>query len=153
MAFSSIIAGLLSFVAGNRLIDGGDCLALAQATASASGGSGLTALAGGAQVVSPGNGNLCQFAVNEFTTVASGNDSAVLQFAIAGASITVINDGGATLAVFARPDNNPVTGAKDQIIPVGTGTPNANNVAIAITVGTGAMIFECPRTGFWKQTK
>ena len=91
--------------------------------------SGLTALAGGAQA-----GTALQYAINRFTTVATGGDSAQLPPATVGREVIVINAGASSMNVF------PQTG---EAIDAG-----AANAARAVA-NAKTCIFFCAVAGTW----
>lgn len=101
---------------------------------------GLTAKAGGGQSTAVP----LTAAINEVSVCASGNDSVVLpQAQSPGQTVTVINNGAQTLAVFAA-------AGTDQIIPNNSVTPTVN--ANAVTLATAKICeFFCYKVGFWKQ--
>src|SRR6267142_6413571 len=84
--------------------------------------SGITAHAGGGQA----NGVPLTQAVNEVSVCATTSDSVVLPPAqTIGQTVTVINNGAQTLAVFAAPST-------DQIMPNNSVTANANGTAATL---------------------
>lgn len=140
--FSSIISMLKSFKKGDRLIDGGDLQQLVKFTAS--GGSGITALAGGGQ---PGATMLSQY-ISRVDTVASAGDSVQLPPAMTGMEVQVINNTATSLNIFPNA-NNPYSGASDTTATLASSTYNANAQALA---GNGVAIFVCAVSGQWKRT-
>lgn len=90
---------------------------------------GLTAHAGGGQA----NALQLNAWVNEVAVVATANDSVMLPPGFAGARITVINDGGASMQVFGY---LPAQGAGDTIAPHGSATQAATGTGVAQAAGT-----------------
>jgi len=129
---------------GPRLIDGSTIAALVQQNNT--GNTGLTALAGGGYT----GATPCSNYINEFTTVASANDSAVLPSAIAGIEITVINSGAQNLRLYCSTGNQANLNASgvaqaDTIIPQGGGT------ATYITIpANGTAVMSATALGRWK---
>jgi hypothetical protein len=140
---SSLLSLFPSFVAGNRLIDGGDLAALVSLEFSVK--TGITALAGGGQ---PGATPLTA-ALNRVDTCATNSDSVMLPQAIPGNQVSVNNNTGQTLAVFGIP-LNPVTGVGDTIAAHNSNTqqPTATGVTQATTL---VAIYQCYVAGQWKQ--
>lgn len=141
MTIKSVIAQYLSFIRGERLVDGGDCLNLAyqvngyldSRTALAGG------LAPGATPLSPGS--------NRFTTVATAADSALLPPAVPFQTVVVVNDGAASMRVFPCQSNPNNAGAADTIAPGTSSTYGAS-----ADIGTHeTSVFYCIALGKWKQ--
>jgi hypothetical protein len=91
---------------------------------------GLTALAGGGQA----GATPVTSVINRFSTVATNGDSGLLPASVAGAAITVINSGAASLNVF------PATGETINALSA--------NSAFAIASGKTAT-FYCAVAGKW----
>ena len=135
----SIVGLFVDFIAGYRLIDGGDLAALVNLEFGTK--DGLVALAGGGA-----GGTPLPAAINGVTTVAADNDSVVLGFAIPGASQYVVNNGSHTLAVFPNQANPQNGNVADQISPHSAVAPGAST-----TIATGyAAQFVCFKLGVWK---
>lgn len=102
--------------------------------------SGLTAHSGGGQANAfpiPSGIYLV-----EFDTVAAGNDSAGLPFAVAGTEIVVINNAATNaMLVFANPGTNPLTGAADTLNG-GAGT------SLSVAAHSVVDLF-CAKNGVW----
>lgn len=75
-------------------------------------------------------------------TVASGNDSVKLPFALKGAMVLVANAAANSANLYAKNGNNRATGIPDTI----NGVANGTAYAIATTV---AVLFFCPADGVW----
>ena len=130
---------------GEHLIDGNTVSAIVKQ--SISGQSSLTALAGGGLSA---NTPVCSLYINEFTTVASANDSCQLPLAIAGVEVTVINSGAQNLRVYANngnPNNLNASGTPiaDNIVALGGG----NNTYVTLAANAFG-VFSCPVLGKWK---
>lgn len=139
-----------SFVVGNRLLDGGDVLALA--TILFSPNVGVVALAGGGQT----GATVLLNGFNEVKTVASGGDSVALPMAIPGAFCAVYNKGAQSMQVYGQPANpaNPSTASPQGQSDVVT-AHNSNNAAaagagVAHPSAVGAFYY-CFDLGTWKQ--
>ena len=95
---------------------------------------GLTAKASGNQT----NGTPITAKMSRFTTVATTDDSCVLPPSVPGLTLTILNSGVATLAVFPS--------------PLGTTTEKINsggaNALYALTAGNSAT-FKCYTAGQW----
>lgn len=135
------LSGLfLSFVTGERLVDGGDLKNLINIL----GGNqdALVALAGGGAA----GATKLIYGSNRIITVAADNDSVILPQSIGGASVAVVNDGAHTLAVFPA-QNNPNNGnVADAIAPHNTSVYGAST-----TIAAGLIaLFSCPIIGKWK---
>lgn len=105
---------------------------------------GITAHAGGTQAAAfqlPANRQMI-----EVDTVAAGNDSVLLPFSSAGTMLTVFNNGASTLAIYANPNNNALTGAPDVI------NKTTNTTSYTLTTGQSAM-FSCAKNGIWAAIK
>jgi len=138
-AFSQIL-NPLSLQPGLHLIDGQDVQQIVNQNNSGQGN--LTAKAGGGL-----NGAVPASAyINEFTVVASANDSCVLPPAISGIEVTVINSGAQNLRVYANGANVANAGAADGIVPLAGGATQPY-VTIA---PAGCGVFSCPVVGRWK---
>lgn len=144
MSITSIFQTLISFQPGSRLVDGGDCLNLANYSLSSK--SGLMALAGGGQV----GATPLPAAINEIATAVSANDSVMLPIGLPGLTINVINDGAQSAQVYGQ-TLNPNTGVGDTIAGHGSVNQNASNAGVALASG-GASTFYCFAPGKWKQT-
>ena len=146
MAFS--LFNFLGFYGktGAQLIDAADLTKLTNYTMGIL--SGIIALAGGAQAGSP----VLAYGNNEIDTVVTANDSVQMPPAIAGAFVTINNNGANTTKVYASPAPNAANAsALDQICIHGTTALTAN--ATAITVSSGYYTeFTCYVTGVWKQS-
>ncbi len=140
---SSLLALFPSFVAGNRLIDGGDLSALANQVFSTA--TAITARAGGGQA----NATVLTNALNQIGTVASGSDSVMLPQAIPGMAVYINNAGASTLQVFGVV-SNPVTGVGDRIVPNNSSTPQATATGVAQSANVDAE-YKCYTAGIWKQ--
>src|ERR1700753_3431115 len=126
---------------GQQLIDGQDILTLNQLSNSGKGG--LTALAGGGlSAATP----LAPAYINEFTVVASANDSCVVPPAIAGLEVTIINSGAQNLRVYCQNSNPGNGGAADTIIPEAGGA----GVAFITVSAAGIAVLSCAMVGRWK---
>lgn len=144
MALNSILAYFQSFVAGNRLIDGGDLLALAKFEFQAT--TGITALAGGGQTgATPLN-----YGINRVDTVATNADSVMLPPAIAGAQVTVYNNSANTLQVFGQPANAGGAVLGDTIAPNNSNTQQATGTGVSQNTAVVGEYF-CFINGQWKQ--
>lgn len=128
---------------GSRLVDGDYVKGIAQGQ-NRFVASGITAFAGGGQA------NATQLAPNvnfhQVDTVASGNDSVKLPFAVPGAELTVYNASGNTLFIFANDAVNKLTGIVDTINAVA----NATQYSL-VTVLTAR--FSCAKAGQWSAIK
>lgn len=117
------------FNAGRHLMDGNDINQISGAFSSAS---GLTAFAGGGRP----NAVPIVAAFVQFSVVATGADSCVLPKAYPGLTVTIQNDGAASMQVFAN--------GSDTI----NGTAGATGVALA----NGATAeYSCIVAGQWKR--
>jgi hypothetical protein len=145
---SSLLQQFSSFIPGSRLVDGGDCLALAKA--SVSGGTIAVAFAGGGQAGCQNPPYLAGFYINEVLAVTSANDSVSLPLAVPGAETTVINSAAAnSLQLFGQASNPNNGGAGDTIIPHNSSTPAATGTGIAVAAGN-TVVCSCARAGVWK---
>lgn len=134
------VSGLLSATPGIRMVDGGDILTLASTCANGAGN--LKALAGGgAAGATQVNGP-----INEFTTVVTANDSAILPPAIAGLRVTVVNSGAANLRLYCQLVNGGNNGAADAIVPLAGGA----TVGYVTVAPNGFAELICPVVGRWK---
>lgn len=100
----------------------------------------LTAHAGGTQAAAlqiPSGVSLVGFA-----TVATTGDSALMPFALAGATIMVRNAGAATLNIYANNGTNGATATTDKI----NGASNATAYTLAADT---VAIFFCAKDGAW----
>jgi len=144
----SIISALIdlfpSFIPGSRLVDGGECLQLAQLICSAK--TGYTALAGGGQT----GATQLTATLNEVPNVASDNDSVMLPLAIPGRWVVVNNTSGHSLQVFGQPINPNNAGAGDTIAPNNSVTQAATGTGVAQATAVMA-IYVCTTIGQWKQ--
>lgn len=101
---------------------------------------GITAHAGGTQAaclqLTPG------IYVYQIDTVASGNDSVCIPFAVAGTNMSIRNNGAQTLGIFPQVNNNLLTAAVDQI----NGTTNTTVYTL-----TAQNVVECfsAKNGSW----
>lgn len=148
---SSILSLFTSFIPGSRLVDGGDLQTLAKLLFSTA--DGLTAHAGGGQA----NALPLTAALNNVTTVASGNDSVALPLAIPGQFVVLSNNAAAnSMQVYGNPTNpnnpSPTTGAPQSDVII------AHNSSSAAAAGTGVAhaastmgIYACTKLGVWKQ--
>lgn len=144
MALGSIVAGLVSFIAGSRLVDGSDCLTLAQHTVGIN--PDVTAKAGGTGALA----TPISYGSTRVSVVASGSDSILLPPAIPGGICTIYNGGAQTMKVFGQQANQGGLAAGDQVI--------VNNSVTAAAVATGVdqasatvAIYRCFTVGLWKQ--
>jgi hypothetical protein len=128
---------------GFQLIDG------AWLNALAGGGnysfqSGITAHAGGTQAacfsLTPG------VALYQVDTVASGNDSICLPFAVAGTTVEIANAGANTLAIFAQAGTNGLTNSTDTI------NASANSSSYTLAANNNVDCFVA-KNGAWKCVK
>ena len=87
-----------------------------------------------------------------YTGAVTANDSVQMPPAIAGAFVTINNNGANTTKVYASPAPNAANAsALDQICIHGTTALTAN--AAAVTVSSGYYTeFTCYVTGVWKQS-
>lgn len=106
--------------------------------------SGIVAHAGGTQAAGVLLSN--NFSLYEIDTVVSNNDSVVLPFAGAGARKMIFNNGASTLAIYANPNNNPLTGSADVI------NKTSNSSSYTITSGQ-TVLFWCAKNGIWAANK
>lgn len=102
--------------------------------------SGITAHAGGTQAaclnITPG------IYLNQVDTVASGNDSVCLPFAVAGANLNIRNNGAQTLAIYAQVNNNLLTAAADTI-------NNASNTSSYTIIAQNSVECFAAKSGSW----
>lgn len=134
---------LNKFIPGSRLIDGTDLNNLVSSINGLFGGTsqqsgvarvstqaGITAHAGGGRA----SAVPLTAAISEISVVATIADSVVLPVALAGAQMTVLNEGAAAAQVFAN----------------GTDTINGTAGATGISLAAAAKaIFVCYQTGKW----
>ena len=138
-----ILSIFKSFVPGPRLIDGGELQQFANLEFSVK--TGITALAGGGQA----GATPLPAAFNRVDTCATNSDSVMLPQAIPGASCTVYNNTGQTLAVFGLV-NNQVTGVGDTIAAIANNTQQPT--ATGVTQATATQVqYVCYVAGQWKQ--
>lgn len=105
---------------------------------------GVVAKAGGTQAAAtPLSSN---YAYIEVDTCATNNDSVALPFASAGKAFSVFNNTASTLAIYASPNTNPLTGTTDVI------NRNANATSYTLTTGQTADFF-CCKNGTWAAQK
>jgi hypothetical protein len=102
--------------------------------------SGVVAKAGGTQATGTQLSN--NQSLIQVDTVATNNDSVVMPFAAAGKSVSIFNNGAATLGIFASPNTNPLTGTTDVI------NKTTNPTLYALTSGQTAD-FSCAKNGTW----
>jgi hypothetical protein len=102
----------------------------------------ITALAGGGAVGCP----VLASWINEVSVCATNNDSVMLPPAFAGLTCWVINDGAATLAVFANTNN---AGVADKI--VGSAVAGGAGAASITQATTKSSVYVCYKQGLWKQ--
>ena len=95
---------------------------------------GITAHAGGGQT----NATPLPAWLNEVSVVATANDSVMLPPGYAGAAVTIINDGVASMQVFGY---LPASGAGDTIAAHGSATQVATGTGVAQGAGTIATYF------------
>ena len=142
---NSFVGRLTSFQPGERLVDGGDCLALANLVSGTV--SGLTAHAGGAAA----SGTRLNVGLSEADTVASAADSFRLPPAVPGSICYLYNAAANDCQVFGLQANQSGgLAAGDQIIPYNS------NVAAAVATGVAHAshvvgIYMCFKIGLWKQ--
>ena len=106
--------------------------------------SGIVAKASGTQATATPLSN--NPALIQVDTVASTNDSVSLPFAAAGKSFSIFNNGAQTLAIYASPNTNPLTGTTDVI------NKTTNTTAYTLTTGQTADFF-CAKNGTWAAQK
>jgi hypothetical protein len=132
-------------VPGSHLVDGSTLATIVKFNMTAT--TGLVALAGGGL---SGLTPVVQTYINEFTTVASANDSCALPPCIQGMEYTIVNSGAQNLRVYCQvgnPNNLSAAGAPlaDNIVSAG----GANSTFVAIPPnGTG--VFSAVALGRWK---
>lgn len=80
--------------------------------------------------------------LNQVDTVASGNDSVCLPFAIAGTNLQVRNNGAQTMAIFAQSGTNIATATTDQI-------NNASNSSSYTVVAQNSADCFSAKNGSW----
>lgn len=107
--------------------------------------SGITAHAGGTQAaclsLTPG------ISMYQVSTVASGNDSVCLPFAVAGTTLVLANAAASnTLAIYAQPNNNQLTGVGDTI------NAASNSSAYSLSAANNVDCFS-PKNGIWNCVK
>jgi hypothetical protein len=144
MSINSLLQLFTSFIPGSRLVDGGDCLALAKLSVGAT--NGLTAHAGGGQTNATA---LPMLGCIEVDTVATGADSVMLPQALPGTQIELNNATATSMQVFGQTINQ-YTGVGDTIAAAGSSTqqPTATGVAHA---GNTCFTYVCFVAGSWKQ--
>lgn len=102
--------------------------------------SGITAKAGGTQTtctnIVPG------IYLNQVDTVASGNDSICLPFAVAGTNVQIRNNGAQTMAIFAQSGTNTLTASTDTI-------NNASNSSSYTVVAQNSADCFVAKNGAW----
>lgn len=141
---SSMISRFTSFIVGSRLVDGGDCLALANLVCSYS--NSITALAGGGQV----GATPLTATFNEVDTAgAGGADSISLPQAIPGSAVCVKNATAYTIAVFGIA-SNPVTNAGDTIAAHASNTQQPTATGVTQATALTAWYY-CFAAGKWQQ--
>ena len=145
MAFKSIMAMLTSFIPGSRLVDGGDCLTLAQMVCQATGP--YVAHAGGGQA----NATPLAYGLNLVSTVTTAGDSVMLPQAIPGAKCVVQNDSANACQIFGELVNN-LTGAGDQIAAYNSNAYQATGVGVS-QAGQTISEYYCVVAGKWKQAQ
>jgi hypothetical protein len=100
----------------------------------------ITAKAGGTQTtctnIAPG------IYLNQVDTVASGNDSICLPFAVAGTNIQIRNNGAQTMAIFAQSGTNLLTASTDTI-------NNASNASSYTVVAQNSADCFAAKNGSW----
>lgn len=110
----------------------------------------VTAFAGGGQaggtVIGVANAQGIEAALVEIRTVANANDSVQLPQAVAGKTLLVFNSTVTSGNVYANPNTNKATGAKDVI------NAGVNTDAYAMAGGVSVAFF-CPRDGIWAALK
>jgi hypothetical protein len=144
MSITSMLQYMTSFIPGSRLVDGGDCLTLAQQVVGVK--APLTALAGGGQVGATG----CNCGLNLVTIAgAGGTDSVALPLAVPGVRVIVQNDSLNAIQVFGQA-SNPNTLVGDTIAAYNSSTyePTATGVTQAASTVTE---YYCAVAGKWKQ--
>ena len=147
MSIQSLFSLFTTFVAGPRLIDGGELLTLAKLTLGSQ--SGLVALAGGggpgATPLAPG--------LNAIKTVVTTGDSCVLPQAVAGLEVDVTNLGANSTNIFpAQTNPNNASSAGDQIVPYNSVTPGTAASGSVALATQNTCFFLCYVNGIWKQT-
>ena len=135
---------LPSFVAGNRLIDGGELLSLANMLLATT--TGITALSGG----NAAGGTQLQPGWNRVDTCAADADSVRLPPAIANSICAIYNNTAHTVQVFGQQANQGSIAAGDKIIAAGNNTQIAVATGLAQTTAQFA-IYVCFTQGLWKQ--
>lgn len=110
----------------------------------------VTAFAGGGQAggtpMGVGNAQGLEAALAEIRTVATAADSCQLPQAVAGKTLLVFNSTVTSANVYANPNTNKATGAKDVI------NAGVNTDAYAVAGGVSVAFF-CPRDGIWAALK
>lgn len=129
--------------AGFSLIDGQWARELSNGN-NDTGINGITAHSGGTQAAALALSN--NFSLYEVDTVAADNDSVSLPFAAIGERKMVFNNGAHTLAIYASPNTNPLTGSTDVI------NKTVNTQSYTITTGQ-TVIFFCAKNGVWAANK
>jgi len=145
MALSTFLQYFSSFIPGSRLVDGGDCLTMAQTLFGPR--TGITATAGGAAAT----GTRLSVGPNRVDTCATNGDSVRLPPAIPGSMVMIWNNTGQTLGVFGLQANQGGgLAAGDQVCLSSSNIPAA--VATGVTLATVKVaVFYCFSTGVWKQ--
>ncbi len=142
--FSTMFNYFTTFVPGNRMVDGGDCLTLANMFCAVH--DSLTALAGGNAAL----GTQLKPGINVVTVCATDADSVRLPAAVVGLWCVVLNQGAADLQVFGQQANQGGLAAGDAIIDAGQAAAAA--VATGVTQADPTPgIYICIRPGVWKQ--
>lgn len=140
----SLIDQFSSFVAGLRLVDGGELLVLASYVTRAR--NGIIANAGGGQA----NATRLGHGVNSVDTVASGADSVMLPPAIPGAACRILNNTATAMQVFGVPSNLSNGGAGDTIAIQGSGSYVATGTGVSHAANSIAL-YACSTLGQWKR--
>ena len=141
---SALLDIFTSFIAGPRLIDGGDCLNLAKAVMSSA--SGITAHAGGGQTSAT---PLTQL-LNQVDTCATNADSVMLPLAIPGQRCFINNNTANTVQVFGNPSNPNNSAAGDTIASSTSTTQEPTATGVAQLTAVPAW-YVCTKLGQWKQ--
>ena len=145
MALASVLAYFASFIPGSRLVDGGDCLAMAKQMFQVT--TGITALAGGGQT----GATALNIGLNRVDTAgAGGTDSVMLPPAIPGTNVDVYNNTSNSIQVFGQGPNMGGLAAGDTIASNSSNTQQATATGVSqasAKVGT----YYCFAVGQWKQ--
>jgi hypothetical protein len=143
MALASVLSYLQSFIPGSRLVDGGDCLTMAQYMFGSNVGVTATTSIATAPTLKPG--------INSVDTVGTAGFFVKMPPAIAGSKVEVWNNAASnSLQLVGQQANQGGLAAGDQIVPSSSNTAAAVGTGVAQAAGVYA-IYRCAVNGVWKQ--